>query len=165
MGISFGSKSVKPYVGGKEVAEAYVGNQLIYQNKPPYTYVFLGGKSQYYLADYASVENGITFQKESDIYRVVFPKGTSGVPHMYINQVNGNRLKFIYKPESYSGTSTLAVYGNSSTTVWSQLKVITLGVNDYTLASVNIPSQYTQVRIELSGYVRCFVDDIRYETE
>lgn len=35
MGISFGSKSVKPYVGGKEVTEAYVGSQLVYKNEVP----------------------------------------------------------------------------------------------------------------------------------
>lgn len=35
MGISFGSVGKKPYVGGKEVQEAYVGSQLVYQNEVP----------------------------------------------------------------------------------------------------------------------------------
>ena len=165
MGISFGSKSVKPYFGSKEVQEAYVGSQLVYQSKPPYTYVFLGGESKYYLADYATIDSGIAIQKESGVYRVVFPSGTSNIPYLTITQVNGNKLKFIYKPESYSSTTTLYVAGNNGGTFWPQITNIKMEVNDYTLASITIPSNYTQVRIGVSGYTRCFVDAIRYETE
>lgn len=38
MGISLGSSSKKPYVGSKEVKEAYVGSQLVYQSMPDTTY-------------------------------------------------------------------------------------------------------------------------------
>ena len=38
MGISFGSTGIKPYVGSKEVQEAYVGSTLVYQNMPNYEY-------------------------------------------------------------------------------------------------------------------------------
>lgn len=38
MSISKGGQSVKPYVGGKEVKEAYVGNTLVYQSVPDTTY-------------------------------------------------------------------------------------------------------------------------------
>lgn len=38
MGISFGSTGIKPYVGSKEVKEAYVGSTLVYQNVPNYEY-------------------------------------------------------------------------------------------------------------------------------
>ena len=38
MGISFGSASKKPYVGSKEVQEAYVGSQLVYRAVPPSVY-------------------------------------------------------------------------------------------------------------------------------
>ena len=61
MGISFGSKSVKPYVGSKEVTEAYVGSQLVYRAGLPYYYYFLGAETTYYISDncqlayYASV--------------------------------------------------------------------------------------------------------------
>ena len=33
MSISFGSTGIKPYVGNKEVQEAYVGSTLVYQNE------------------------------------------------------------------------------------------------------------------------------------
>ena len=35
MAISFGSNGVKPYVGGSEIQEAYVGSQLVYRNEVP----------------------------------------------------------------------------------------------------------------------------------
>ena len=38
MGISFGSTGIKPYVGSKEVQEAYVGNKLVYSANPDSTY-------------------------------------------------------------------------------------------------------------------------------
>ena len=37
MSISFGSTGRKPYVGNKEVQEAYVGSQLVYKNEVPPT--------------------------------------------------------------------------------------------------------------------------------
>ena len=38
MPISIGSTNVKPYVGNKEVKEAYVGNKLVYSATPDSTY-------------------------------------------------------------------------------------------------------------------------------
>ena len=38
MSISFGNTGIKPYVGSKEVKEAYVGSTLVYQNVPNYEY-------------------------------------------------------------------------------------------------------------------------------
>lgn len=50
MPISIGSSNVKPYVGGKEVQEAYVGSQLVYSAAPPYNYYFVGGETKYYIS-------------------------------------------------------------------------------------------------------------------
>ena len=49
MGISFGSTGIKPYVGSKEVKEAYVGSQLVYRAIPPYYYYFMGTPNDYIL--------------------------------------------------------------------------------------------------------------------
>ena len=46
MGISFGSASKKPYVGSKEVQEAYVGSQLVYKGKPNPVTLFDGTVSK-----------------------------------------------------------------------------------------------------------------------
>lgn len=42
MSISFGSASKKPYVGSKEVKEAYVGSTLVYQSVLPEIVIFDG---------------------------------------------------------------------------------------------------------------------------
>lgn len=46
MGISFGSTGIKPYVGSKEVKEAYVGSQLVYKGKPNPVTLFNGAVSK-----------------------------------------------------------------------------------------------------------------------
>ena len=46
MSISFGSTSIKPYVGSKEVQEAYVGSQLVYKGKPNPVTLFNGAVSK-----------------------------------------------------------------------------------------------------------------------
>lgn len=53
MAISFGSNGVKPYVGGKEVQEAYVGSQLVYRATPPFNGVFFDSTTKFILEGYA----------------------------------------------------------------------------------------------------------------
>lgn len=52
MSISKGGQSVKPYVGSKEVKEAYVGSQLVYRAVPPFNGVFFDGTTRYILEGY-----------------------------------------------------------------------------------------------------------------
>lgn len=73
MGISFGRKNVKPYVGGKEVTEAYVGSQLVYQATYPYKYGFLGTANNYMIADWCSIGQSVAITKYNDIYRIALP--------------------------------------------------------------------------------------------
>ena len=70
MGISFGSVNKKPYVGSKEVQEAYVGNQLVYQNGPAFVYAFLGGANNYELADWCTLTKFATVQKYNGVYKI-----------------------------------------------------------------------------------------------
>lgn len=53
MSISKGSQSVKPYVGSKEVKEAYVGSQLVYRSTPPFNGVFFDSTTKFILEGYA----------------------------------------------------------------------------------------------------------------
>lgn len=53
MSISKGSQSVKPYVGGREVQEAYVGSQLVYRSTPPFNGVFFDSSTRFILEGYA----------------------------------------------------------------------------------------------------------------
>ena len=73
MPISFGSRTVKPYVGGKEVKEAYVGGQLVYQATYPYKYAFLGTANNYMIADWCSIGQSVAITKYNDIYRIALP--------------------------------------------------------------------------------------------
>lgn len=64
MGISFGSAGMKPYVGSKEVTEAYVGSQLVYRARLPYNYMFLGAENDYYKSD------NVQLVKQADIAKL-----------------------------------------------------------------------------------------------
>lgn len=77
MGISFGSTGIKPYVGSKEVQEAYVGNQLVYKAVPPYVYGFLGRENDYILADWVTLGNRVSTSKYDNIYRITFGKNST----------------------------------------------------------------------------------------
>ena len=57
MSISFGNTGIKPYVGNKEVKEAYVGSQLVYRAIPPYYYFFLGTPNNYIINRTELLEN------------------------------------------------------------------------------------------------------------
>lgn len=160
MAISFGSGAVKPYVGGSEIQEAYVGSQLVYQSKPPYTYVFLGGESKYYLADYASLQNGCAIAKESGVYRLSYPAKTSDIAEINITQINGTHLKFIYKMASASSTSIFRVYGYRNG-AWFSIKDF-YQTADYTLADVEV-GNYTQLSLRFSGYTMGYADSVRFE--
>ena len=69
MGISFGSASKKPYVGNKEVQEAYVGSTLVYSAGPGSNYAFLGTADGYYLARWCTYENAV-IEQISGIYKM-----------------------------------------------------------------------------------------------
>lgn len=57
MGISLGSSSKKPYVGSKEVQEAYVGSQLVYINAKPFNGVFFDSATRFVLEGYTMNPN------------------------------------------------------------------------------------------------------------
>lgn len=67
MSISFGSVSKKPYVGSKEVTEAYVGSQLVYRAGLPNYYYFLGGTEKYQISDNCLLQDGATIAKPSGV--------------------------------------------------------------------------------------------------
>lgn len=72
MGISLGNSNKKPYVGSKEVQEAYVGSQLVYRATPPYVYGFLGGENDYIKADWVTLDSRVSIVKFNNIYRLSF---------------------------------------------------------------------------------------------
>lgn len=105
MSISKGGQSVKPYVGSKEVKEAYVGSQLVYRAKPPY--VFIGDANDYLLSDLGQLGTGCAITKYNNIYRVT-PKA---------NQVNNPSNGFIVKKDTYTLKASVVSPGTSTITL------------------------------------------------
>lgn len=97
MGISFGSVSKKPYVGSKEVTEAYVGSQLVYRSGLPYYYYFLGGTEKYQISDNCLLQDGAAIAKPS------------GVTNFMLSIKNQNRIRL-------NGISAFAGYSLKFTT-------------------------------------------------
>lgn len=174
MGISFGSKSVKPYVGGKEVQEAYVGNQLVYSSKPPYNYAFLGGENRYFLADWVSLTEHVagfpdtcTIVRDDGIFRITSGAGQYG--SFVIKDVPNKTLKFIARVAGLGTVvSAFRVYYTAAdpsytTPSWTQLQNFNVNSStEYALFTVNIPANARQVAIT-SGNSQTWFDSIRFE--
>ena len=161
MGISFGSASKKPYVGSKEVAEAYVGSQLVYKNRPSDNWVYIGEENKYYLATYANLING-TFTKEENIFRVAL---ANDYQKLSINEIHGNTLKFISKfSNRYSNGGYVYFYNNSG--IRFDNKAIK-NAGKYTLNTVTIPSNTSKIEILGSpadiAQGTVYVDEVRFE--
>lgn len=173
MGISFGSTSKKPYVGSKEVQEAYVGNQLVYKAAPPYIYAFLGEETSYYLADWASLQprpndypKTMEITKDGGVFRATMGQSFSCFG---MNQIPTRKLKFIVRSNAsggqyYQGLEVLyTTY--SYTSKATSLKYFTVTPN-YQLCEVNIPEAAKVILIGKSintPGVSFFLDEIRFE--
>ena len=90
MGISFGSTGIKPYVGSKEVQEAYVGSQLVYRAVPPAVYKFLGTETDYIID--GTLTGGATVKKDQNVYRITM--GSRGGVFICTTE-KGMDLKFL----------------------------------------------------------------------
>ena len=161
MGISFGSASKKPYVGSKEVQEAYVGSQLVYKNRPSDNWVYIGEENKYYLAGYANLIGG-TFTKEENKFRIALSNGNQ---KLSINEMHGNTLKFTSKfSNRYANGGYVYFYNNSGIRFDSKALQ---NAGKYTLTTVTIPSSTTKIEILGSppdiAQGTVYVDEVRFE--
>lgn len=107
MGISLGSSSKKPYVGSKEVQEAYVGSQLVYKAVPPYVYGFLGRENDYIKADWVTLGDRVGISKYDNIYRINFGRNSSIT--IDLTEKKGSKINVAIANSGYTGnTSTLS---------------------------------------------------------
>lgn len=118
MGISFGSTGIKPYVGSKEVQEAYVGSQLVYKaEKLPYNYVFLGTENEYLISPLVVLGTGATITKPS--WATTFKLDLNYVTGNEI-KINitpdfvGNNFKFLCRSSSYTGNFYIRFYDSNT---------------------------------------------------
>lgn len=118
MSISKGGQSVKPYVGSKEVKEAYVGSTLVYQNVPNYEYPpYVMNKGYTALAIQSSrfatlVEGtGIVFTKATTGYALVRfntpEKITTNKKGVVV--VNGASYSFNYPKPRFNGHDIITI--------------------------------------------------------
>lgn len=173
MGISFGSKSVKPYVGGKEVQEAYVGSQLVYKSGPPYYYYFLGAETTYYISDncqlayYASV----TKPAWATTYKIAIG-ASSGTTSARIQLVNvgefiGKKLKFLYRGDPTGYTNILQViFRKADGTSISSSTISLAFTSQETLAQGVVPANCARIDIQCIAFNSYYnLDAIRFEDE
>lgn len=105
MGISLGSSSKKPYVGSKEVQEAYVGSTLVYSAGPGSNYAFLGTADGYYLADWCTYADTVISQVDG-VYKMTINKRNGTITLDISGQNKYTILKFTGK---CSGGSSLVL--------------------------------------------------------
>lgn len=108
MSISFGSTGIKPYVGSKEVQEAYVGSTLVYRAGPGSNYAFLGTADGYYLAKWCTYENAV-IEQESGIYKMSLNKTTQGRGKISLDISDQNKYTILKFTGKCSGGSSLVL--------------------------------------------------------
>lgn len=88
MPITIGATNIKPYVGGKEVQEAYVGSQLVYINAKPFNGVFFDSTTRFVLEGYtlspsSSIKDYPQTNTHDGGYFIGLSSGTSGtIPYI-----------------------------------------------------------------------------------
>lgn len=174
MSISKGGQSVKPYVGSKEVKEAYVGSQKVYTAAPPVYYGFLGAENDYVKADWCQLTTRANIVKESGVYRIAinstdYDSSFRGV--VTITDIKTNKLKFIAKRGGTESDNKTTVYFKRSVSDSDIIssRVINAPSGNYSLFSFDVPQGTNIIQIigPSSRYVleNIYLDEIRFETE
>lgn len=176
MSISKGSQSVKPYVGSKEVKEAYVGNQLVYRATPPYVYFFLGGENDYILNNVDLMENTVAKPAGSNVFNIANRYTLTGDKYGYVNVTNlseyvGRNITMIIKPvggmSGNEATLIFRFYGAGNAIVGQQYAYPKFG-SDYATYTYAIPNNATKLSIiagSSSTSWIAYIDTIRLEPE
>lgn len=157
MGISFGSASKKPYVGSKEVKEAYVGSELVYRATPPYFYYFLGKESTYYISNECELTSRTSIEKYQGVYRIVKSTGTGGITLKNLTPHWNKKLKFLILSESLNNITLTWQFGSGS----QQYESFNTTSNEY-LAEVTVRNGASSVYISCPRPV-IYLDAIRVE--
>lgn len=171
MSISKGGQSVKPYVGGKEVKEAYVGSQLVYRAVPPYIYYFLGAETDYYLSENCALTQRASVTKPSwaTAYKIACTSFSGGsYSEVRLNGLNehvGKHLKFLKRAGSYANIASLVFYNANNGNV--KIVLITASTTTETLSDNVIPenTSYAIIRGNSSFTQSFTLDAIRIENE
>lgn len=160
MGISVGNGSVKPYVGGAEIKEAYVGSELVYRASLPYLYYFLGAESDYVLNSNVQLDSGNNYlagvvkkYETTYVLSVAYNAQLGRAGRIKINNLSdyvGKTLEFVYKnPDGRYYDPVIEFYNGSNIKVGSYKLDHTATTN--TLFTVNIPAGSSYLYIYKNG--------------
>lgn len=166
MGISKGGQSVKPYVGSKEVQEAYIGSQLVYRAGLPYYYYFLGGTENYQISENCLLQDGAVIAKPTNVNN--FMIAVSGNAKIRLNNINsfiGYKLKFTTCARRGYNTNTAPIRFHDATGLTLNSDNIKYYTNP-TLVSLTIPANAVYATFRTSAATETFYfDAIRCEEE
>lgn len=167
MSISKGGQSVKPYVGSKEVQEAYVGSQLVYKASYPYKYAFLGTENDYMLANWCTVGQKVDFVKWLNIFRIVLPYTSSPdaedsiVKLSNVDSAKYKFLKFTAFVQRVTNTNCTVLFAKGNSLISRQYFNFP-NVTEKAL-SFNIPDGTTDIRLTTGQSLYLYLDAIRIE--
>ena len=167
MGISFGSMSKKPYVGSKEVQEAYVGSQLVYQATYPYKYAFLGTANNYMLADWCTIGQSVAITKYNEIYRIALPYASD--PATAANWVDLTNIDpTLYKKLKFTAIAQRTESGNRQVNFAKGNALIRSSTYNFADAvektiELDIPAETTRILMIGAQLSTTYLDAIRVE--
>lgn len=178
MGIFVGSGSVKPYVGGTEIKEAYVGSELIYKSALPYIYYFLGAENDYVLNENCKLTRNaaVTKPPRETTYKIALSYNNDTdiggiVDAVGVGEYEGSTFEFVHRTDGLATsthTQTVSVeYTNVISGIRSVVRRDNITVrngNDYILYSGIIPTSTTEIRITApngSTYWTFYINDMR----
>lgn len=176
MGISFGSVGKKPYVGSKEVTEAYVGSQLVYRATPPYLYFFLGRENDYILNSVDLRGNTIVKPSGSNIFNIANSYKLTNDQYGYVDVTNlgqyvGRVITSIIKPgggmANQEAKLCFRFYGAGNSIISQDFKYPKFG-SDYATYSYQIPNgalKLSIITMTASTSWFAYIDTIRLEPE
>lgn len=148
MSISFGSASKKPYVGSKEVQEAYVGNQLVYRATPPYVYAFLGTENDYLIQPWCQLTQYASVTNYNNVYAISITSGsgsTRGNINISLTDITPLNVSVSYIWNGTPSKSAPALGFYNGSTYISSVKLSV--AQTYTTQTVNVPQNTTSIRI------------------
>lgn len=158
MGIYVGSGSVKPYVGGTEIKEAYVGSELVYQSKLPYVYYFLGAENDYVINPNCALTRNAAVVKNSDegLYNLVIAYNlTSDIGGVVtLNDLSdyvGKTFQFTYKFDvlaTSTSTATARIRFYNNNTVLSTQTVSGKSADERALFNFTVPNNCNKIIID-----------------
>ena len=168
MGISFGSTGIKPYVGSKEVKEAYVGSQLVYKSGLPYNYYFVGAENDYFINDNVQLvrNTNITKPAGKSTYKIASEYTSSQSGYFDLKnatQFVGWKLKFTYCGENNHTLKIQVDYRQADFTFITRSELTTTSMTDQSY-SFTVPAKCDYVRIAMGGqFGKRYFDNIRFE--